>query len=321
MALSEFQLIQKYFACATPSRSDVALGIGDDAAVLDIAAGRQLVLSIDCSLADVHFPLNANADDIGYRCLAVNLSDLAAMGAEPCWITLSLTLPENNANWLAGFSRGLAQLATQYQVALVGGDTTKGPLAIAIQAHGQVAKNTYMTRAGAKPGDKIFVSGSLGDAAAGLALYQQNKEYYDESESALIQRYLRPTARVDLGLALAELASSCIDISDGLLADLGHIIKASNCGAKINVDSLPLSDSLLTQATADQQRHWALSGGDDYELCFTLSAENCCAVEQLADSLALPLQCIGEITAGQQIECYREDGSLYPIKKMGYQHF
>ena len=321
MALSEFQLIKKYFTELTHHRSDVALGIGDDAAVLNIASDRQLVLSIDCSLADVHFPGGADAEDIGYRCLAVNLSDLAAMGAEPCWITLSLTLAENNADWLAGFSRGLAQLANQYGVALVGGDTTKGPLAIAIQAHGQVEKNTYMSRAGACVGDKIIVSGTLGDAAAGLSLYQQHKRQYNDNERTLIQRYLRPTARVELGLALSELASSCIDISDGLLADLGHICRASNCGAKININDLPLSSALQTQSTLEQQRLWALSGGDDYELCFTLSEKNACTTQQLADNLALPLHCIGEITAEQKILSYRQDGSIYPIKKMGYQHF
>lgn len=321
MALSEFQLIKQYFTDLTCRRGDVVLGIGDDAAVLNMAVERQLVLSIDCSLADVHFPSAADAEDIGYRCLAVNLSDLAAMGAQPCWITLSLTLAENNADWLAGFSRGLAQLANQYGVALVGGDTTKGPLAIAIQAHGQVEKNTYLSRSGASVGDKIVVSGTLGDAAAGLSLYEQHKTQYNDDEQALIQRYLRPSARVELGLALSGLASSCIDISDGFLADLGHICRASNCGAKIDVDSLPLSSALRTQATREQQRLWALSGGDDYELCFTLSEKNACTIKQLADNLALPLHCIGEITAEQQIQCYRRDGSIYPIIKTGYQHF
>lgn len=321
MALSEFQLIEKYFAHATAVRNDVALGIGDDAAVLDVAEGRQLVLTVDCSIGDVHFPKNSNADDVGYRCLAVNLSDLAAMGAEPCWVTLSLTLPENDEQWLRGFSHGMAELAKRHNVSLVGGDTTRGSLAISIQASGQVEKNHYLTRNGAKPGDKIYISGSLGDAAAGLAFYQREKIRLSEDELTLIERYLRPTPRVQLGLSLVGLANSCIDISDGLLADLGHITKASNCGAEIFMDSLPISNSLQLTVSANQQLEWALAGGDDYELCFTVPLSNESTVKKLSEQLALPLSCIGEITDDCEISCYRSDGSLYKTDKTGYQHF
>jgi thiamine-monophosphate kinase len=331
MSLSEFQLIEKYFAGNFAHCADVIVGIGDDAAVIDITCRQQLVVSVDTSIVDVHFPSTAAADDIGYRCLAVNLSDLAAMGAEPGYFTLALTLPDVDESWLAAFSAGMQSLAREHKIALVGGDTTRGTLSVTIQVHGYVQKDCYLGRAGAKPGDLIYVSGNLGDAAAGLQLFQQFRNDYSASEQYLIERYLRPTPRVALGLALSGVANSCIDISDGLLADLGHISKASACEARVDIDSLPISAALQTSASQQQAIAWALQGGDDYELCFSVPPQHCASLEAISEKLRLPCHCIGKITAEtrladkKRVHCFYRDESgkeqAYQSQTDGYRHF
>ncbi len=271
MSLGEFELIKRFFADAGPRCEDVSLGIGDDAALVRVPDGTELVVTVDTIVAGVHFPPGTSAEDIGYRALAVNLSDIAAMGAMPAWATLALTLPAADERWLEGFCAGFFSLARTHDVTLIGGDTTAGPLTITVQIMGHVPSGRALRRSGAQPGELIFVSGNLGDAAAGLALIEKRA---DTSNAAhrdyLIERFLRPVPRIGLGKALRGLASAAIDISDGLAADLGHILEASRVGARIDPDQLPMSGALRATFESKQALELALGGGDDYELCFTL---------------------------------------------------
>ncbi|VAW78114.1 Thiamine-monophosphate kinase, partial [hydrothermal vent metagenome] len=262
---SEFDIIERYFQRSQPMRDDVLLGIGDDAALLRVPAGKQLVVAVDTLVAGRHFPKQTSAADIGHKALAVNLSDLAAMGATPAWATLALTLPTADTAWLQAFSSGFFQLADEYAITLIGGDTTRGPLSITVQVHGFVEPGRALQRSTARPGDAVYVSGTLGEAACAL-----QKILADEMpEAALLQRLNRPQPRVALGQSLAGLASAAIDISDGLLADLGRLLTASSCGATLWPDRLPCS-SALQHLPAGQARDCQFNGGDDYELCFTL---------------------------------------------------
>jgi len=319
--MGEFELIQRYFASLTAASSGVVLGIGDDAALLEVAAGEQLVVTVDTSNADVHFPADADAFAIGYRALAVNLSDLAAMGASPRWFTLSLTLPQIDEQWLSQFSRGLAQLADEFAVALVGGDTTRGALALSIQVMGTVPRDTALRRSGAKPGDLVYVSGTPGDAAAGLACYQQRLCIDDAvTRDYLLQRYLMPTPRIALGIALRGIASSCIDVSDGLLADAGHIAQQSGVALTIFAESLPASSALST-IVENQRLPFQLSGGDDYELCFTAPRTHAQLLADIASNLNLPITCIGEVHAGSGVSCVDAQGAAVNSAVAGFVHF
>jgi thiamine-monophosphate kinase len=239
MSDGEFDIIAKYFDRRT-TRGDVLLGIGDDAAVLSVPADRRLVVAMDTIVEGVHFPQGTAAADIGYRALAVNLSDLAAMGAQPAWMTLSLSAPVSDAAWFEGFSRGLFELAERYHVALVGGDTVKGPLVVTVQIAGIVETDRWLTRAGARPGDLLFVSGAPGEAAAGLAAIQRTLPITSATQQ-LRQRFVRPEPRVSLGRQLRGIATAAMDVSDGLLTDLDKLTAASGCGARVDVDALPLS--------------------------------------------------------------------------------
>lgn len=331
--MGEFELIRRYFSALTASTHGVALGIGDDAAILNVAGGEQLVVTVDTSNADVHFPADASAYSIGYRALAVNLSDLAAMGATPRWFTLSLTLPLVDENWLAQFARGLAQLADEHGVALVGGDTTRGPLAVSIQAMGGVPAGQALKRSGARPGDLLYVSGSLGDAAAGLACYRNAQAFSSDQavHDFLLERYLHPSPRLVLGSALRGIATSCIDISDGLLADAGHIANCSGVGITIAIDSLPLSDAFKT-APAANRLPYQLSGGDDYELCFTVSPLHAAQLETLAAGVGVRVTRIGDVNAGAGVVCVDAAGKPLTCDhadatgratsgRTGFQHF
>lgn len=267
--MDEFQLIERYFQRQAAQDSGVAVGVGDDGAIVRLAPGRELVVVVDTLVADVHFPADMAPADIGYRALAVNLSDIAAMGAEPAWFTLALTLPTPDADWLDGFSAGLWELADRHGVALIGGDTTRGPLTVSVEVLGHLPAGTGLLRGGARPGDRVFVSGTPGEAAAGLGLGAPR----NECEHRLRSRFLRPEPRLALGRLLAGRASAAIDVSDGLLADLGHICAASGAGAVIETERLPLSPALLEVAGRGRAAELALTGGDDYELCFTLPAD------------------------------------------------
>lgn len=316
MALSEFQLIESFFERHSPSREDVALGIGDDAALLQVPEGMVLAVAMDTLIEGVHFPHNTSPSAIGHKALAVNLSDLAAMGAEPAWATLSLSMPEVDEQFLQGFCEGLFSLATEHGVALVGGDTVRGPLVVTLQAHGLIPQGEALTRSGARPGDLLYVSGCLGDAAAGLNLVQQNDTEGD-ARHHLRERLDRPTPRLLLGQQLRGVATSCIDISDGLCADLRHLMERSHLGAVIDSSLLPLSPQLLSLFDAATASDFALYGGDDYELCFTVPEQKESELLHLTTTLDVPLTRIGEVN--NEVGVLRVDGKV--VTGSGYDHF
>ncbi|MFO1430727.1 MAG: thiamine-phosphate kinase [Candidatus Competibacteraceae bacterium] len=321
MSLSEFTLIARYFASQNLSRPDVLLGIGDDGALLAVPPGESLVVTLDMLVAGRHFPAEADPEGIGYKSLAVNLSDLAAMGAVPAWITLGLSLPAADEAWLAGFCRGLFTLAAQYRVQLIGGDTTRGPLTITIQAHGFVPPHLALRRDGARPGDVICVTGTLGDAALGLALIEQPASGNAEAIAYLHRRLERPTPRLRQGLDLRGLAGAAIDISDGLAQDLGHILERSGVGACLLVERLPLSPALLSCTDSASALALALAGGDDYELCFTVPPSRLPQLRTLAATWDCDLTTIGVIEAEPGLRCRCEDGTAYTLTKLGFDHF
>ena len=317
MSLGEFDLIRRYFA-NHDHRDDVLLGVGDDAAVLEARAGRRLVVAIDTIVEGVHFPRNIDASAIGYRALAVNLSDIAAMGAEPSWMTLSLSLPESSEPWVAGFASGLLELAEQHDVALVGGDTVRGPLVVTIQIGGWVEEDRWLTRSGAQPGDLLMVSGVPGEAAAGLHVIQQHMPLTDTT-AQLQWRFLRPRPRIALGRQLRTVATAAMDVSDGLLTDLQKLCAASHCGALLSIDALPPSLAMQELFDADTAIDYSLAGGDDYELLFTLPPD------KLPDLLAhrdpaVPLTTIGVMVGGSGVQCERNGAPFVP-KRVGYDHF
>jgi len=320
----EFELIDRYFRQAddAAARSDVVLGIGDDAALLDVPTGMQLVAALDTLVEGRHFPAGTPADSLGHRALAVNLSDLAAMGATPAWFLLSLTMPAARPEFLEAMSRGLRDLAQQHAIVLVGGDTTGGPLSVSVQALGLVEPGKALLRHGAKPGDLLFVSGTPGDAAAGLALEQglpAAPQLTAAQQHYLRQRFLFPAPRVALGRALRELASACIDVSDGLAADAGKLAGASGCGARIDVDRLPISPQLAAQM-GDGATRAALTGGDDYELCFTVPPARAGELPGRLANVKCPVTCIGVIEESPGL---RASGRRGPVDfdLGGYDHF
>lgn len=306
--MDEFDLIQRYFDRRREA-AGVVTGVGDDGAVLaPISADHQLVQVVDTLVSGVHFPAETPPADIAYRVVAVNLSDIAAMGATPRWMTLALTLPETDPDWLQQFASGLFSAADHFGVALVGGDTTSGPVVVAtVGITGEVETGQALLRNGARPGDSIFVSGSVGDAAAGLALLQQGRP-----DAELATRFLRPTPRIDIGRSLQGKASAAIDISDGLAGDLKKLLDASGVSGRLDVDKLPLSAALLAHYDLAQSRELALTGGDDYELCFTAAAT---AVSDVDGVTA-----IGRVTTGSGLLCYL-DGEVVEFDDSGYRHF
>lgn len=321
MGAGEFDLIAR-IAARSRSRPDVLLGIGDDAALLaSPPLGEALCVCVDTLNAGVHFPLETAPFDIGWKALAVNLSDLAAMGATPRWATLALSLPDSDPAFVDALIEGLLSLAEQHEVALVGGDTTRGPLSLSVQAIGSVAPARALRRDGARAGDALYVSGTLGDAAAGLALVQGRLAVADPGSAASLRARLdRPTPRVALGLELAGVARAGIDVSDGLLADLGHVLEASGVGAVIDLDALPASLELRALLTRAEQR-WPLqlAGGDDYELVVSGDAER---IEALPAFARGELTRIGRITVQPGIAFVRAGESCdYAPPTRGYQHF
>jgi thiamine-monophosphate kinase len=329
--MREFELIQQFFQheqadllLEEKAQASVVLGIGDDCALLQIPTNKQLAVSVDTLVADVHFPANANPDDIAERALRTNLSDLAAMGAEPLWFTLALTLPKNSEyvseEWLRGFSRGLFRTANHYEVVLVGGDTTSGPLSITIQAMGAVESHQALRRDGASIGDFVCVTNFVGDGAAALAVIQNRLTVNSTHDEYLRERFYRPTPRLVESHLLRGIASAALDVSDGLVADLNHICEASDLGAVIDVENLPLSPALLAINNLLQARTWALSGGDDYELCFTLAPEKMPELAMLIAQGKLHATVIGEMIAGSGVHCELE-GEAFELAGQGYQHF
>jgi thiamine-monophosphate kinase len=312
--MSEFDLIRRHFTRATPG---ALLGVGDDAALLQVSAGMTLAVSTDMLVCGTHFFPDADPFLLGHKALAVNLSDMAAMGAAPRWATLALALPDADDAWLERFSAGFFALAHQYGVDLVGGDTTRGPLNLCVTILGEAPSQQALRRDGARPGDEIWLSGCVGDAALALAHLQGHIALSETQFAACAPRLHQPQPRVALGLALRGLANSAIDVSDGLLADLGHILDASQVGAEIEIEALPVSRLLLEQ----EQQRLALSGGDDYELCFTVPAVRRAEVERISARLALPLTRIGKIVAGQGCIVHDAAGNPLDIEVGGYDHF
>ena len=316
MSISEFEIIERYLRQVRPLRDDVVLGIGDDAALLQVPAGYQLAVAVDTLVAGRHFQQHIDAFDIGYKSLAVNLSDLAAIGASPAWATLSLTLPEADEQWLKAFAEGFFQLATQYRVDLVGGDTTRGPLSITVQLSGLVETGKALRRDSGCPGQKLFVTGTPGDAAYALKQLKAG----GGADPELLRRLNRPEPRVNFGLALADTGAAAIDISDGLLADLGHIVCASHCGATLWVDRLPRSRALQARPFEDVLT-CQLQGGDDYELCFAVDADKAGRVQKIAEQQQLLLTEIGVIEPQPGIRCQHDDGSIHHPRGHGFDHF
>lgn len=322
MPASEFSLIDRYFAARGLRRPDVALGIGDDCALLIPPVDQQLVVTLDTLVADVHFFAAADPEGIGHKALAVNLSDLASMGAVPAWATLALTLPRADEDWLERFSRGLFALADGYGVQLVGGDTTHGPTTvITLQVHGFIPPGLALRRDGAKPGDEIYVTGTPGDAGLALAVACGKATVSAEHCGYIQTRLDRPEPRITQGVTLRGIASAAIDVSDGLAQDLGHILERSGVGARLDVEQLPLSSALTASLDRDAAIMTALAGGDDYELCFTVPSERASQLETVAAAWECGCARIGVITAEPGVQLIRADGSAFRLERSGYDHF
>lgn len=310
MALAEFDLIKRYFAVQPPRHSFNQLGIGDDCALLNVPAGYQLAVTTDTMVEKVHFFADADPEQLGHKLLAVNLSDLAAMGAEPFAVTLALTLPKVDESWLQAFSQGFLNLARQHKVDLIGGDTTSGPLTLTVQAMGVVPQGKALLRSGARIGDRVYVSGQLGNAGLGFKIKQGCA--CSNPEQAL-NAFNMPQPRVAEGLALRGIASACIDISDGLAADLGHILETSHVGASLQWDTLPLSSQVLDYIEQSGDWRMPLTAGDDYELCFTVPAD-------FVGQLPAGSCCVGVIEDEPGLRIERA-GRLEVLEAKGYEHF
>ncbi len=316
--MTEFELIDLVGAQAAGARPDVVLGIGDDAAVLEVPQGAQLVACVDTMVEGVHFLPDTAPADLGWKALAVNLSDLAAMGATPTWALLALTLPSGDAEFVRGFAQGFRELARQYSVALVGGDTTQGPLTVTVTALGTVECGTAISRAGARVGDRVFVTGTLGEGAGALTLLRQGGT---APSAALLARMRRPQPRVAAGRALRRIAGACIDVSDGLVADLGHICTMSHVAAELDLEALPVSPALAAAFDRTQCQRLALAGGDDYELCFTVAPAHIADVTRALADAGCGATPIGRIVEGSGVRVLDAQGHEVTIGNPGWEHF
>ena len=310
MPLSEFSLIQRFFTRQTVKNASTHLSIGDDCALLSLPDGYELAVTTDTMVENVHFFAGICPEKLGHKLLAVNLSDLASMGAKPVSVMLALTLPKVDENWLTAFSKGFLSLAERYSVDLIGGDTTSGPLTLTVQALGLVPLGKALLRSTAKPGDFIYVTGSLGDAGLGLKISQG---YLCDNPQAVLQRFNQPEPQIEAGMELIGIANACIDISDGLAGDLGHILEQSKVGACLDWEAIPLSDAVLTYIKDTGDWLMPLTAGDDYELCFTVSPEK-------AAYLTIHCTKIGVIEATPGLRLHKS-GTLHPINSKGYEHF
>lgn len=325
--MKEFSLIDQFFKKDSHTRNDVVIGIGDDAAVTHIPQGQALVTTTDTLLSGVHFLPDASPHAIAQKAIAVNLSDLAAMGAEPAWISLSLSLPEMDQEWLSAFSAGLKELIDYYSIQLIGGDTVQGPLAITITAQGFVPYEQAITRSGAKPGDLVYVTGNLGDAGLGLAIAKghskqvTNQRISRENRQYLLKRLEYPTPRLLVGTQLRRIASACIDLSDGLISDIRHILNASECGAVLDVNKLPISTAMQESVDEQQAIQYALSAGDDYELLFTVSEEQKGHLETTLANANVNVTRIGYLNGSVGKLELRLNEHAYVAELKGYEHF
>jgi thiamine-monophosphate kinase len=322
--LNEFELIERFFTRA-PRSASVRLGVGDDAALLAAAPGCEVVAAVDMLVGGRHFLVDTDPERLGHKALAVNLSDMAAMGATPRWALLALALPESDPAWLAAFARGFHALADAHGVDLVGGDTTRGPWNLCVTILGEVPAGAALTRGGARPGDDIYVSGALGDAALGVAALTGRVRLDDGAMAAACARLERPAPRVALGEALRGVASAAIDVSDGLVGDLGHVLERSRVGATVDLAAVPRSAALAGMLVGDARSlalDCVLAGGDDYELCFTAPPDAAARVGAIAARLALPLTPIGTITdADSGLIVHDEGGAPLAALPRAYDHF
>jgi thiamine-monophosphate kinase len=318
--MKEFELIKHFFSEQAVKRKDVLLGIGDDCAVVASTEKQNIVVTTDTLVAGIHFPVETSPKAIGHKAVAVNLSDIAAMGAKPSWISLAITLPEVNKEWLAEFSVGVFELCEHYNVQLIGGDTTQGPLSITITAQGITPEGKYLSRSGAKSGDWLYVTGELGDAALALQHYKKQVEVSPNDADNIKAKLDYPKPRVLVGQTLRDFASSAIDLSDGLLSDLGHICRSSNVGANIALDAIPLSDIMQKTLSFEDAVNLALSGGDDYELLFTVPEHNKVGVETALSHFGVSITCIGQMNATKIITTTLNNKSV-PINSAGFEHF
>ncbi len=320
--LGEFDLIERFFSRAPrPDRADVLLGVGDDAALISVPPHTDLVAAVDTLVAGRHFPLDCAPRSIGHRALAVNLSDMAAMGATPAWATLALTLPTATAAWLEGFAAGLFELAEAHGVCLVGGDTTAGPLTISVQILGHVPCGTALRRGGARAGDYLAVTGTLGDSGAALALATGRLTTDDvAAAAAVMRRFDFPSPRVQFGTAARGLASAAMDVSDGLAGDLPKLAAASGLAAEVDVTRLPLSAALQALVPPSQAEEWALAAGDDYELLLAVPPQHWRALCDTARQLDLNLTLIGELRPGNGVR-WTKSGAAFAMPARGYDHF
>lgn len=317
--IGEFELIADYFAPLGRISNNIPLGIGDDAALLVPSAGNQLAISVDTLVAGVHFPVDAPARLVAHKALRTNLSDLAAMGATPLAYTLALTLPAANKSWLSEFSAGLREVADEFPIALIGGDTTRGDqLVVTVQVFGEVPQGQALLRSGARVGDLVFVTGTLGDARAALDILNVPPDTFDHKQRFLLDRYYKPTPRLAFAQALRGIATAAIDVSDGFAADLGHILEASRAGAEIQQEKLPLSGAI----PAGDAPGYALSGGDDYEICFTAPAAQEAQIRQLALQLSVQITAIGKVIEGCKLVVRNLAGETLSLAEAsGYTHF
>ena len=321
LCMKEFELINRFFTGRGITRRDVDLGIGDDCALVTIPEGCQLAVTTDTLVEGVHFFSDISPKALGHRILAVNLSDLAAMGAEPAWISIGLTLPNVDETWLEQFTEGMHDIAEYYNVQLIGGDTTQGPLTITVCAKGIVPKGKALTRSGAKVGDWLYVTGDLGDAALAIEARKQGWELSDEDRSYAQKKFDYPAPQVAAGQVLRGLANSAIDISDGLLADLSHILTHSGVGATIHADKVPFSNALKNLPNEEVRLMLAMAYGDDYQLLFTVPDSNRVAVEKRLAEYGVTPTCIGQINAnvGDVSLLYKD--KPWPFPATGFEHF
>jgi thiamine-monophosphate kinase len=321
--MNEFGLIARYFHRA-PRNADVRIGIGDDGAVIAPSPGLEYVLTVDMLVEGRHFVAGADARALGHKTLAVNLSDLAAMGALPRFVLLAGALPAPDPEWLAAFMEGFDALAREYDIELIGGDTTRGPRTLCVTAIGELPAGTALTRGGANPGDIVYVSGRVGDAALALAVAAGRTDIDATTLATLSPRLDEPQPRVALGVALRGIASAAIDVSDGLTGDLGHVLTASRVGAVVDLAAIPCASELRDRLAGRERElglECLLAGGDDYELCFTAPPAMRERVEAIALALALPLTPIGTITPGDALVVRDEQGRPLPSLPRAFDHF
>lgn len=321
IVLNEFDIIQRYFAPPQKIRPEVNLSIGDDCAIVSIPTHHQLVITTDTLVSGVHFPNDATAYSIGYRALAVNISDIAAMGATPAWATLALTLPQADEIWLQEFAHGFFDLANQFNIQLIGGDTTHGSLTITVQMHGLVPTGKALLRSGAKVGDLIYVTNSLGDSGLALAFLQKQLMLTNQDQECALKRFYQPEPRVIIGEHLRDIATAAIDVSDGLAADLKHILKASNVGATVYIDQLPISNLVRQHVSPEKALNLALTAGEDFELCFTAPRDAIEKLKHIANITHCAITPIGEIQKGNELQLLYQDGKTYHGSTQGYRHF